>query len=256
MAIAHICGLRCVGFGKYQVANHAESRIFPGGHKAIDAVPAIEAHHQRIFFQHAVHFITGRFQPFIGFIAGDGTPLTVTETDEIWRVGEDEIDSIARKRGHNTHAVPLDKTGHNSTPSLTEGTGRAPLWRPFPAACGLFTASGNGSGRPWNTAAVVFLTARLCRESGLKGVHQKRATGWRTLSPTPAGSGKSARPVPGRTRDTDHRQRLCRAASAGAVKRGARRHPLPEKKRAVARPSPSYFIRHNAPPCRLSTQVR
>lgn len=67
---------------------------------------------------------------------------------------------------------------------------------PFPAACGLFTASGNGSGRPWNTAAVVFLTARLCRESGLKGVHQKRATGWRTLSPTPAGSGKSARPVP------------------------------------------------------------
>lgn len=162
----------------------------------------------------------------IGFIAGDGTPLTVTETDEIWRVGEDEIDSIARKRGHNTHAVTLDKTGHNSTPSLTEGTGRAPLWRPFPAACGLFTASGNGSGRPWNTAAVVFLTARICRESGLKGVHQKRAPGWRTLSPTPAGSGKSARPVPGRTRDTDHRQRSCRAASAGAVKRGARRHLL------------------------------
>ncbi|TJU67577.1 arginase, partial (plasmid) [Escherichia coli] len=50
--------------------------------------------------------------------------------------------------------------------------------------------------------------------------------------------------------------RLCRAASAGAVKRGARRHPLPEKKRAVARPSPSYFIRHNASHCRLSTQVR
>lgn len=71
-----------------------------------------------------------------------------------------------------------------------------PLWCPFPAACGLFTASGNGSGRPWNIAAVVFLTARICRESGLKGVHQKRATGWRTLSPTPAGSGKSARPVP------------------------------------------------------------
>ncbi|EHX14808.1 hypothetical protein ECDEC11C_1617 [Escherichia coli DEC11C] len=70
------------------------------------------------------------------------------------------------------------------------------------------------------------MTARICRESGLKGVHQKRATGWRTLSPTPAGSGKSARPVPGRTRDTDHRQRSCRAASAGAVKRGARRHLL------------------------------
>ncbi|WP_306308294.1 arginase [Escherichia coli] len=76
------------------------------------------------------------------------------------------------------------------------------------------------------------------------------------MSPTPAGSGKSARPVPGRTRDTDHRQRSCRAASASAVKRGARRLPLSEKKRAVARPSPSYFIRHNAPPCRLSTSAR
>ncbi|EPK3053530.1 arginase [Escherichia coli] len=76
------------------------------------------------------------------------------------------------------------------------------------------------------------------------------------MSPTPAGSGKSARPVPDRTRDTDHRQRSCRAASAGAVKRGARRHPLSEKKRAVARPSPSEFIHRNAPPCRQSTQVR
>ncbi|EEI5591550.1 arginase [Salmonella enterica] len=62
--------------------------------------------------------------------------------------------------------------------------------------------------------------------------------------------------MPGRTRDTGHRQRLCRAASAGAVKRGARRHPLPEKKRAVTRPSPSYFIHRNAPPCRLSTPAR
>ncbi|AHM55156.1 arginase [Escherichia coli] len=31
---------------------------------------------------------------------------------------------------------------------------------------------------------------------------------------------------------------------------------MSEKKRAVSRPSPSYFIRHNAPHCRLSTQVR
>ncbi|WP_250847973.1 hypothetical protein [Escherichia coli] len=56
------------------------------------------------------------------------------------------------------------------------------------------------------------------------------------MPPTPAGSGKSARPVPGRTRDTDHRQRSCRAASAGAVKRGARRHPLSERKRTQQRP--------------------
>ncbi len=74
VAIAHICGLRCVVFGEDQVTNNAESRIFPGGHKAIDAVPAVEADHQRIFFEYAEHFITGRLQPFIGFIAGNGTP--------------------------------------------------------------------------------------------------------------------------------------------------------------------------------------
>ncbi|HAX5097661.1 TPA: hypothetical protein JZG27_004997 [Escherichia coli] len=30
----------------------------------------------------------------------------------------------------------------------------------------------------------------------MKGVNQKRATGWRTLSPTPAGSGKAPVPCP------------------------------------------------------------
>ncbi|EFG4451848.1 hypothetical protein BM935_005135 [Escherichia coli] len=73
---------------------------------------------------------------------------------------------------------------------------RAPGGRPCSARSPLPVGCSPRPGRPWNTAAVVFLTARLCRESGLKGVHQKRATGWRTLSTTPAGSGKSARPVP------------------------------------------------------------
>ncbi|EPA7113391.1 hypothetical protein ACVY3D_004571 [Escherichia coli] len=59
------------------------------------------------------------------------------------------------------------------------------------------------------------------------------------MSPTPAGSGKSARPVPGRTRDTDHRQRLCRAASAGAVKRGAQRHLL-----SLAKQNPKTTHKH------------
>ncbi|WHH75178.1 hypothetical protein QDW68_25075 (plasmid) [Escherichia coli] len=42
------------------------------------------------------------------------------------------ITMTAPERGHNTHAVTLDKTGHNSTPSLTEATGRAALWLPVP----------------------------------------------------------------------------------------------------------------------------
>ncbi|EDL2703174.1 hypothetical protein CQN37_25450, partial [Salmonella enterica subsp. enterica serovar Typhimurium] len=63
----------------------------------------------------------------------------------------------------------------------------------------------------------------LCRESGLKGVHQKASAG-RIIATAPGRSRKIARPVPGRTRDTDHRQRCSRAAGAGAEKRGAARH--------------------------------
>ncbi|EBX7469658.1 hypothetical protein DS565_26530 [Salmonella enterica subsp. enterica serovar Bareilly] len=55
----------------------------------------------------------------------------------------------------------------------------------------------------------------------MKGVHQK-ASGGRIIATAPAGSGNAARPVPGRTRDTDHRQRCSRAA--GAEKRGTARH--------------------------------
>ncbi|ENZ3469255.1 hypothetical protein ACGG2B_003903, partial [Salmonella enterica] len=48
---------------------------------------------------------------------------------------------------------------------------------------------------------------------------------------------KIARPVPGRTRDTDHRQRDSRAAGAGAEKRGAARHHYSFRKdRTVALP--------------------
>lgn len=87
------------------MTNNAEPGLFPRSHKAIDAVPAVEAHHQRVFFQHAIHLMAGGLQPFIGFIAGDGTPLTVTKTDEIWRVGQNEIDSIIRKAGHDMDAI-------------------------------------------------------------------------------------------------------------------------------------------------------
>ena len=45
--------------GELVAANHAESRIFPGGHKAIDAVPAVEGSPSAASFSRAEHFITG-----------------------------------------------------------------------------------------------------------------------------------------------------------------------------------------------------
>ncbi|EDV7203459.1 hypothetical protein BJH44_004471 [Salmonella enterica subsp. enterica serovar Bredeney] len=45
----------------------------------------------------------------------------------------------------------------------------------------------------------------------MKGVHQKASAG-RIIATAPGRSRKIARPVPGRTRDTDHRQRCSRAA--------------------------------------------
>ncbi|EBJ5653968.1 hypothetical protein DWR38_20020 [Salmonella enterica] len=52
----------------------------------------------------------------------------------------------------------------------------------------------------------------------MKGVHQK-ASGGCIIATAPARSGNAARPVPGRTRDTDHRQHSPRAAPAGAHKK-------------------------------------
>lgn len=69
-----------------------------------------------VFFQDAVHLITCGLEPFIGFIAGDGTPLTVTKTYLIWRVGKDEIDSVIRKAGHDMDAVTQNQTGHDISP--------------------------------------------------------------------------------------------------------------------------------------------
>lgn len=88
VAVRDIRRFGCVVFGEHEVPCHAESGAFPGRHKAVNTVPAVEADHQRVFFEYAVHFITGRLQPFIGFIASDGAPETVTETDEVRRVGE------------------------------------------------------------------------------------------------------------------------------------------------------------------------
>ncbi|ECO9393543.1 hypothetical protein FX276_21135 [Salmonella enterica] len=78
-----------------------------------------------------------------------------------------------------------------------------------------------GQRRPWNNSPTVSSSVSLCRESGLKGVHQK-APGGCIIATAPARSGNAARPVPGRTRDTDHRQHSPRAAPAGAHKKEER----------------------------------
>ncbi|EOU2334637.1 hypothetical protein ACNTJ3_004926, partial [Salmonella enterica] len=47
----------------------------------------------------------------------------------------------------------------------------------------------------------VFSTARICRESGLKG-EPHHASGWRKITATPDRSGNAARPVSARSRHT------------------------------------------------------
>lgn len=71
VAVAHIGGLRCVGFGENQMTNNTEPGTFPSGHKTIDAVPAVETDHQCVFFEDAVHLIAGGLQPFVGFATGN-----------------------------------------------------------------------------------------------------------------------------------------------------------------------------------------
>ncbi|MLK24441.1 hypothetical protein DP207_19070, partial [Shigella sonnei] len=79
----------------------------------------------------------GRLQPFVGFIASNGAPGTVTETDEIRRVGEDEINGVIRDTGHNIDAVTEDKTGHTKLLLLQRAPGGHPCGArsPLPVGC-------------------------------------------------------------------------------------------------------------------------
>lgn len=145
MAVADIGRFRRVGFSENQMPDHAEPGTFPRGHEAIDAVPAVEAHHQRVFFEDAIHLIAGRLEPFVGFVTGNTAAGTVTKPDQIRGIGEDEINGAIRKGGHNIDAVTQDKTGHRDTSWLQGAPRRTSVRRPFPAARSLYAATGNGS---------------------------------------------------------------------------------------------------------------
>ncbi len=72
----------------------------------------------------AYHFMAGGLQPLVGFVAGDGASRTVAESNQVWGIGQNKVDGLIRKAGHNLDTVTLDKTGHMHTPLLMG----APLW--------------------------------------------------------------------------------------------------------------------------------
>ncbi len=138
--------------------------------------------------------------------------------------------------------------------SLTEGTGRAPLWCPFPAACGCSPRPVTGQadrGIPQPSS----FDGKVMPRKRLEGRSSEKGDCWRTLSPTPAGSGKSARPVPA-GRGTLTTGSVYAAPHQPAHKKRSTATSFTGKETGGCPPAPSYFIRHNAPPCRLSTQVR
>ena len=154
------------------MADDTESGRFPFGHKAINAVPAVEADHQRIVFEDAVHLTAGGLQPFIGDVAGQRASLTVAKTYQIWWVGQNKIDGVVGNASHELDAVTQEKTGHKRYSSgyrgRQEGAGMAPV------PCCLEPVR-PGRRRVRLTVEYRrrrFTAARICRESGLKGVHQ------------------------------------------------------------------------------------
>ena len=98
------------------MANHPETGRFPRIQKQIRAVPGIEAHHQAVVFQHAVHFMTGGLEPFGRVVPGQGTAGTVLIANQIRGIGKNKIDGSRRETGHHLHAVTQNITGHRHTP--------------------------------------------------------------------------------------------------------------------------------------------
>ncbi len=128
MAVAHIRRFRRVGFGEDQMPNDAESGRFSFDHKAVNAVPAVEADHQRIVLKDAVHLTSAGLQPFVGDVTGKRASLTVMQTNQIWRIGQNKIDSIIGHASHELNAITQEKTGHERYSSGYRGrqeTGQA-----------------------------------------------------------------------------------------------------------------------------------
>jgi hypothetical protein len=53
------------------VPDNPEACLFPGVNEQIGTVPRVETDHQAVLFQHAVHLLAGRLQPFRRVIAGE-----------------------------------------------------------------------------------------------------------------------------------------------------------------------------------------
>ncbi len=87
-------------------------------------VPAVETHRQTVVFQHPEHLPARWQHPLIVNVVGNRTAGSVLKADEVWRVGQDEINTRIRKAGHDLYAVSTHETGHNSAPHCQ----RAPLW--------------------------------------------------------------------------------------------------------------------------------
>ncbi len=123
MAVVHKSasgpGVTTVGgivFGEHKLAHGIESCRLPRGHKAVHTVPAVEAHHQCVFFKDAVHLQRGRLQPFVRHIPGNLSALTVLKTDEVRRIGHNKVHGTVGESAHHINTVPENESGHGSTP--------------------------------------------------------------------------------------------------------------------------------------------
>ncbi|SSI84580.1 Uncharacterised protein [Klebsiella pneumoniae] len=128
MAVVHKSasgpGVTTVGgivFGEHKLAHGIESCRLPRGHKAVHTVPAVEAHHQCVFFKDAVHLQRGRLQPFVRHIPGNLSALTVLKTDEVRRIGHNKVHGTVGESAHHINTVPENESGHGSTPVVRGG---------------------------------------------------------------------------------------------------------------------------------------
>lgn len=72
----------------------------------VDMVPAVEADHQRVLFEHAIHLIAGRLQPLVSFVARKGSSGTAAKADQIGWVCKDQIDGLVRKPDITSTQLP------------------------------------------------------------------------------------------------------------------------------------------------------
>jgi hypothetical protein len=114
---------RAVGFRPGQMAHRPETGFPPSRHEAVHPRPAVKSGAKGVGLKNAIHSPKGRLNPGIVVVAAAPPSIAGSVVYKIRRVGDDDVDAVARHRPHDGDAIAEDDLAQKGA----DGLGRR-LW--------------------------------------------------------------------------------------------------------------------------------